>query len=303
MTLFNLKLFVDRIIKLIVEHIKTKKKFPFAVLKNGTFWKRFPKGKEIHKFFHEMTQKQIIQFFGCFDIFVVRFNGINAVIEMTADPSSGNFETTLRVSISKGYKWFTERFSGRATPSIKGDLRNSICSTSPNSGFQGSRVENSFKQGLLTFVPFQGFGAGQATHPGFSFHTAFEKPTCGLSLLDVQPHSQVFSYDPFTSQKNFIPFQPSDEPLFREGQGRLKIVKGRVCRVEIPSGCSSGQSTSSTIRGIAKSPKEKTPISTTISILKNKIARLEKGSPMEGSLDHSDLLVAKAKLKKIQNSL
>lgn len=306
MTFFQLKSFsfVSRVIERVVKHIKTKKKFPFAVLKNGTFWKSFPKGKEIHRFFHEMTQKQIIQFFGCFDIFVVRFNGINAVIEMTADPSSRNFEKTLWVSISKGYNRFTERFSGRGTPSIEGDLRSSIgstpvqsagFSTSPNSGFQCSSVENAFQQGLSTFGPFPGFG-GQATQPLFSFQ-GFGGPANGFSRICPQ---EVSLQDPFVSQQDFIPINDSNSC---QTKTHLKISKGRVFCVKIPSGCSSGPSTSSTIGRIAKSPKPKTPISTTISILKNKIARLEKGNPTEGSLDHSELLFAKAKLKKIQTSL
>ena len=63
--------FVNLAIKRVVEHIKTntKNQCPFAVLKNDTFWKRIKIGKEIHTFFHEMTQQQIIQFFCFFDIF------------------------------------------------------------------------------------------------------------------------------------------------------------------------------------------------------------------------------------------
>jgi hypothetical protein len=79
-------------------------------------------------------------------------------------------------------------------------------------------------------------------------------------------------------------------------------VKGRIVRVEIPSGCSSGPSTSSTV-GISKSPKAPTPIATTIANLEKKVARLEKLNPEEGSSDYLDLVVSKAKLEKIRNSL
>jgi len=37
--------------------------------------------------------------------------------------------------------------------------------------------------------------------------------------------------------------------------------------------------------------------------LEKKIARLERENPVEGSLNHSDLRFAKAKLEKIRNSL
>lgn len=320
MTIFQFKSFslVNLVINRIVKHIIAKKQCFFVNLTNATFWKNIPRGQEILEFFHEMTQKQIIQFFGCFDIFVVRFNGINAVIEMTADPSSGNFETTLRVSISKGYKRFTERFSGRGTPSIEDDLRSSIVSTPvqsagfstpPDSGFKGSSVENAFKDGLSTFGPFLGFGAGHVNP--FSPFQGFRGPASNFSLFSAQvpsfgghfqPIAQGGSTNPITSQCDFVSVQPMDNMDRHESKGRLAIRKGRVVHVEIPSGCSSGPSTSSTV-GIAKSPKAKTPVSTTISILKNKIARLENGRPMEGSLDHSELLFAKAKLRKIQNSL
>ena len=256
------------------------------------------------KFFKGMTtDSQKIEFFCFFDIFVVGYddNGINAFISMTADPLSRNFEKTLWVSISKGYNRFTERFSGRATP--LGDLRSSIGSTPDQSAgfstspdrFQDLSVENAFQQGLSTFGQFQGFG-GQATQPFFSFQ-GFGGPANGFSRICPQ---EVSSQDPFVSQQNFIPINDSNSCQTKTS---FKIIKGRVFCVEIPSGCSSGPSTSSTIGRIAKSPKPKTPISTTISILKNKIARLEKGNPTEGSLDHSELLFAKAKLKKIQTSL
>lgn len=310
MTFFQLKSFsfINYAIKRIVKHIKsnTRKQCFFVNLTNSTFWKDTPRGQEILEFFKGMTtDSQKIEFFCLFDIFVVGFhNGINAFISMTADPSSRNFEKTLWVSISKGYNRFSENFSGRGTPSIEGDLRSSIgstpvqsagFSTSPDFRFQDSSVENAFQQGLSTFGQFQGFG-GQATQPFFSFQ-GFGGPANGFSRICPQ---EVSSQDPFVSQQNFIPINDSNSC---QGQTRLEIRKGRIVSVEIPSGCSSGPSTSSTIGRIAKSPKPKTPISTTISILKNKIARLEKGNPTEGSLDHSELLFAKAKLKKIQTSL
>jgi len=83
----------------------------------------------------------------------------------------------------------------------------------------------------------------------------------------------------------------------------LKIVKGRIIReIEIPSGCSSGPSTSSTV-GIAKSQKEQTPVAKTIANLEKKVARLEKLNPEEGSSDYLELVISQAKLEKIRNSL
>ena len=256
-----------------------------------------------------MTQQQIIQFFGCFDIFVVGFhNGINAFISMTADPKSRNFEKTLMVSISKGYKLFTERCSGRATPSIEGDLRSSIgstpvqsagFSTSPDSRFEFPNVESAFQQGLSTFGPFEGFGAGHVNP--FSQFQGFRGPFGGA----FRPIAQGGSTNPFTSQCDFVSVQPMDNTDRRKSKERLAIRKGRVVRVEIPSDFSSGPSTSSTV-GISKSPKvpkAPTPISTTIANLEKKIARLEMDNPAEGSSDYLTLVVSKAKLEKLQNSL
>ena len=314
--------FVNRAIKRIVQYIKSNGKFYIANLTNETFWKNTPRGQEILEFFGGMTHSQKIEFLGCFDIFVVGFhNGINAYVSMTADPSSRNFEKTLWVSISKGYKRLRKSFSGRATSSIEGDLRSSIGSSpvhpegysaSPASGFESPSMESAFKQGLSTFGPFQCFGAGagpaiQAVSPfqGFGgFASEF-------SLFSAQPPSiggyfqpivQGVPTNPFTSQKNFISVESTDGPLHRQEKTCLAIRKGRVCRVEIPSDCSSGPSTSSTV-GIAKSPKAQTPIATTIANLEKKIARLERMNLSEGSPDYLTLVVSKAKLKKIQNSL
>ena len=308
MTFFQLKSFsfVNRVIKRVVEHIIAKEQCSVATFPNNTFWKKTPRGDEIVIFFNRMTQQQIIQFFGCFDIFVVGFhNGINAFISMTADPKSRNFEKTLMVSISKGYKLFTERCSGRATPSIEGDLRSSIgstpdqsagFSTSPDSRFEFPNVESAFQQGLSTFGPFEGFGAGHVNP--FSQFQGFRGPFGGA----FRPIAQGGSTNPFTSQCDFVSVQPMDNMGRHESKGKLAIKKGRVIRVEIPSDFSSGPSTSSTV-GISKSPKAKTPVATTIANLEKKIARLEMDNPAEGSSDYLTLVVSKAKLKRIQNSL
>ena len=306
MTFFQFKpfSFINLAIRRIVEHIKAnaKKQCFFVNLTNATFWKNTPRGQEILEFFERMTNSQKIEFFGFFDIFVVGFhNGINAYVEMTAHPSSRNFDKTVWVSISNGYRRFTERCSGRATPSIEGDLRNSIGSTpvqleaysaSPPSGFQIAFQEDS------RFRPFQGV-VGQATQP-FSPFQGFGGPASGFSRFSPQ---ELSSKDPFVSQESFIPVGSTGDAISRQTKTRLKIRNGRVCCVKIPSGCSSGPSTSSTVGGIAKSPKEKTPIATTIANLEKKIARLESGNPIEGSLNLLELQVAIAKLEKMRNSL
>jgi len=296
----------------IAEHTtrNAKKQCFFVNLKNETFWTKTPNGAEILKFFTGMTNTQIIYFFGFFDIFVIGFhNGINGHLYMTADSSSPNFKQTIRFSISKGYKRLRKSFSGQATLSVEigDDLRGSIGSTpvqsivsSTSPGFESSSMESAFKEGLSTF----GAGAGPATQPVSPF-----QGFGGFSLFSTQPPSiggyfqpieQRVLTDPFTSQADFVRIQPTNEPINREGI-KLAIRKGRVCRVEIPSGCSSGPSTSSTV-GIAKSPKAKTPIATTIANLEKKIARLEMENPSEGSPDYLTLVVSKAKLKKIKNS-
>jgi hypothetical protein len=329
MTIFQFKSFsfINHAIKRIVKHIKSNaKKQCFLVnLTNTTFWKDTPRGQEILEFFKGMTNSQTIEFLGLFDIFVVGFhNGINAYVEMTADPLSRNFEKTLWVSISKGYNHFSENFSGRATP--LGDLRSSIGSPSPASGFQDSSVGSSFQQRFSTFEagpatqpfsPFQCVGGpatqpvspfqcvgGPATQPVSPFQ-GFGGPASGFSLFSAQPPSfggyfqpiaQGGPTNPFILQKDFIPVQETREHI-RQGQPRLKIIKRRIVPVEIPSGFSSGPSTSSTV-GISKSPKAQTPIATTIANLEKKIARLKGKKPAEGSLDHSELRFAKAKLEK-----
>jgi hypothetical protein len=316
MTFFQFKpfSFINCVIKRIVEYIKAnaKRQCFFVNLTNATFWMKTPRGQEILEFFKRMpTDNQKIEFFGCFDIFVVGFhNGINGFISMTADPSSRNFVKTLWVSISKGYNYFSHDFSGRATP--LGDLRSSIGSTpvqeedytDSTAGFQYSSMGSSFQQGFPTFEarperqqisqPFHGFGG----------------PTSGFSLFSEQPPSigayfrpiaQGGSTNPFTLQEDFIPVQPTNEPVSR--QGKLKIVRGRVIReIEIPSACSSGPSTSSTV-GISKSPKAQTPVATTIANLEKKVARLKKLNPVEGSSDYLELVISQAKLEKMRNSL
>jgi hypothetical protein len=317
MILFQFKpfSFINCAIKRIVEYIKVnaKRQCFFVNLTNATFWMKTPRGQEILEFFKRMPKdRQKIEFFGCFDIFVVGFhNGTNAYISMTADPSSRNFEKTLWVSISKGYNLFSHYFSGRATP--LGDLRSSIGSTpvqeedytDSTAGFQYSSMGSSFHQGFSTF------GAGperqQVSQP---FH-GFGGPTSGFSLFSEQPPSfgayfrpiaQEGSTNPFTLQQDFIPVQPTNEPVSRKGQTLLKIRKGRIVSVEIPSACSSGPSTSSTV-GIAKSPKTQTPVATTITNLEKKVARLKKLNPVEGSSDYLELVISQAKLEKMRNSL
>jgi hypothetical protein len=236
---------------------------------------------------------------------------------MTADPSSRNFEKTLWVSISKGYNCFSENFSGRATP--LGDLRSSIGSASPASGFQDSSVGSSFQQGFSKFEAgqatprfsqFQCF-RGPATQPVSPFQ-GFGGPASGFSLFGAQspsfggyfqPNVQGSSTNPFASQEDFVFVPETDGPISSQGQSRLKIIQGRIVPVEIPSGCSSGLSTSST-HGIAKSPNaRRTPVETTIANLEKKIARLERKNPAEGSLSFLELQVARAKLEKYNNSL
>lgn len=313
MTFFHFKSFsfVNHAITRIVKHIKSNanRQSFLANLRNANFWKDTPRGQEILEFFKGMTNSQTIEFLGLFDIFVVRFhNGINAYVSMTADPSSRNFEKTRLVSISKGYNLFSENFSGRATP--LGDLRSSIgstpvqrdgFSTSP-AGFQGSSMGSSFQQGFSNFEagparqpvsPFQGFGGGPASR--FSLFSS--QPTSFGGYF--QPIAQECSTNPFTSQDDFVLVPETNGPISRQSQTRLEIRKGRVVSVEIPSGFSSGPSTSSTVG--KKSPKAPTPIATTIANLENKIARLESGNPMEGSLNHSELRFAKAKLEKLRN--
>jgi hypothetical protein len=306
----------------IVNHaIRNEKKQCFLVnLTNNTFWIKTPNGAEILKFFTGMTISQIINFFGFFDIFVVGFhNGINGHLYMTADPSSPNFKKTIRFSISKGYKRLRKSFSGQATLSVEigDDLRGSIGSTpvqstgfptSPVSGFESSIVESAFKEGLSTFGPFQSFevGSGPAIQPV----SPFKGFASGFSLFSTQPPSiggyfqpimQRVPTDPFTSQENFISVKSTDGPLRRQEKKCLAIRQGRICGgVEILSGCSSGPSTSSTVEGIAKSPKAKTPVSTTIVNLKKRIARLERENLSEESPDYLTLVVLKAKLKRIQ---
>jgi hypothetical protein len=175
-------------------------------------------------------------------------------------------------------------------------------STSP-AGFQGSSVGSYFQQGFSNFEarparqpdsPFQGFGGGPAS--GFSLFSS-QPPSFGG---DFQPIAQGGSTDPFISQDDFIRVQEPKEHI-HQSQKRLEIRKGRVVSVEIPSGFSSGLSTSSTVG--KKSPKAKTPVATTIANLEKTIARLERLNPAEESLSRLDLQVAIAKLEKMRNSM
>ena len=322
MTLFQFKpfSFINIAIKRIVKSItaNAKRRCFFLNLTNETFWRNTPSGQEILEFFKGMTDSQKIEFFGFFDIFVFEFhNGINAYVSMMAGPSSRNFKKTLWVSISKGYNRLSHHFSGLETP--LGDLRSSIGSTPVQSaGFSTSPAvsqnsnQSAFQQGLLTFGTFQGFG-GLATQPVSPFQE-FQAPMSEFSLFCSQPPSlggyfqpivRGGSTDPFTLQADFVPLSSATEPVSRQGQTRLAIKKGRVIRVEIPSSCSSGPSTSSTV-GISKSPKAQTPVATTIANLEKKVASLKKLNPEEGSSNYLTLVISQAKLaklKKMRNSL
>ena len=361
MTFFQFKQFsfINCAIKRIVDKIKKNEKCFFVNLTNKTFWKDTPRGQEILEFFKGMTNRQTIEFFCLFDIFFVGYhNGMNAYVSMTANQSSQKFEKTLWVSILKGYKQFTERCSGQATPSIKGDLRGSIGdSQSPIQLFKGISSDPSFssgfpsvdracgldtspllqglstrfgggpanglysqfqEQGPCSFVGGPALGGGNASN--FSFfssqpHTLGGENASNFSFFSSQPPalgggnathqslSDCLLVNPFTLNMDFVPFSDSDKQIRRQGQ--LKIVKGRVVQVEIPSDCSSGPSTSSTVEvgGIAKkSPMTQTPIATKIAKLEKKISKLESQNPRERSLDFLELQTLRAKLKKIQNS-
>lgn len=328
--------FINLAIKRIVEYIKAnaKKQCFFVNLKNPTFWVKTSRGEEILTFFKEMTDNQQFEFIGFFDIFIICFgqNG-SPFFSMTANQLSPTFKHTVFISISRGYNQFKECCALRSTtPSI--DLRSSIgnsqspiqlferreLSTSPfGSGF--SSVERAFRQDATHFgggpanvqySPFQehgpwSFGGGPASN--FSFFSSQPPTALGgnathQSQFDRTPVCSLFDQNPFTSNADFVPLQLITEPLHSPRQ--LKIVKGRVVRVEIPSGCSSGPSTSSTVGvgGIAKkSPMTPTPITTKIANLEKKISKLESQNPREGSLNFLELQTLVAKLEKIRNSL
>jgi len=335
MTFFQFKHFslINHAIKRIVKHIKanTKKQCFFVNLKNPTFWVKTSRGEEILEFFKGMIDNQIIEFFVFFDIFIVSFsqNG-SPFLSMTANSSSPKFEKTVWISISKGYNNFKIRCSTTENTSSS-DLRVSIghsqspfeifereeLSTSPfGSSFQSVEREHAPVQGPVQYSPFGhgpwNFGVGPVSgfNPmfgGYANGSFFnpqqqfgQNPIC--SLFDTQ--TQVGSGNPFTENVNFIPVSDGSSTTgqLHRDKGRLEIRKGRVFRVEIPSGCSSGQSTSSTIGvgGISKK-SQKTP--TAIVNLDKRIAKLESQNPVEGSLDFSDLLILRAKLEKIQTLL
>jgi hypothetical protein len=158
------------------------------------------------------------------------------------------------------------------------------------------------EQGHWSFVGGPAIGGGHASN--FSFFSS--QPTAlGGNAMDRTPVCSLFDQNPFTSNASFVPLLPTSEPLRRD-KGQLRIVKGRVVRVEIPSDCSSGPSTSSTVGvgGIAKkSPRTQTPIATKIANLEKKISKLESQNPRQGSLDFLELQTLGAKLEKIRNSL
>jgi len=336
MTFFQFKhfSFINHAIMRIIEHIKSnaKKQCFFVNLTNSTFWKKTPRGDEILAFFKGLTQQQKIEFFCFFDIFVVGYdNGINTFISMTANPSNPKFEHTVIISISKGYNKFKDYCPLRpTTPSI--DLRSEIGhSESPFEQFEERALSPSLHGSIFPSVertigtnathfgggpanaqysPFQeqgpwSFGGGHVSN--FSLFSS-QPPAIGENVMGSYsqlrtPVYSPFGENPFTLQANFVPLSSATEPLSREGI--LKIKKGRVIReIQIPSGCSSGPSTSSTVGGINKnSPKTQTPIETTIANLEKKIWKLESQNPEEGSLNFTNLEILRAKLQKIQNSL
>lgn len=329
MTFFQLKsyTFINHAIKSIVEYLKNPRKENkclFVNLTNKTFWMKILRGDEVLTFFKRMTDNQKIQFFGFFDIFIVSFgkNGM-PFLSMTALPSNPKFEHTVFISISKGYNKFKECCPLRpTTPSI--DLRSEIGhSESPFEQF-GERALSPSLHGSI-FPSVERTIGTNATHfgggPANAQYSPFQEqgpwsfgggPASNFSLFSSQPPAiggnvmgsySDFAMNPFTLQADFVPLSSATEPLSREGI--LKIKKGRVIReIQIPSGCSSGPSTSSTVGGITKnSPKTQTPIETTIANLEKKIWKLESQNPKEGSLNFTDLEILRAKLQKIQNSL
>jgi hypothetical protein len=334
--------FINLAIRLIVEYLTNPNKENnclFGNLTNITFWKKNPRGEEILAFFERIKKNnQQIKFFGFFDIFIVCFgeNGM-PFLSMTAVPSSPKFDHTVYISISQGYNKFKEGCALPLTiPSI--DLRRSIGnSESPSQPFEDSSFSSGFPsidracgpdaspllQGLSTrfgggpaieqYSPFQqqghwSFGAEPAIGGGhasnFSFFSS-QPPALGGGNATHQSLSDCLLVNPFTSNASFVPLLPTSEPLRRD-KGQLRIVKGRVVRVEIPSDFSSGPSTSSTVGvgGIAKkSPRTQTPIATKIANLEKKISKLESQNPRQGSLDFLELQTLGAKLEKIRNSL
>ena len=328
MTFFQFKHFslINHAIKRIVEHIKAnaKKQCFFVNLKNPTFWVKTPRGEEILAFFKAMIDNQIIEFFGFFDIFIICFgqNGM-PFLSMTANPSSPKFEKTVWISVSKGYNNFKIHCPTRENTSSS-DLRVSIghsqspfenfergeLSTSPfDSSFQSVERKQVHVQGPdgpwnFGVGPVSGFNpmfGGYANGSFFNPQTQVGRtPVC--SLFDTQP--QVGTRNPFTENVDFIPVSDGSSTTgqLHLDKGRLEIRKGRIFRVEIPSGCSSGPSTSSTI-GVGGISKKSSMIQTPITNLKKRISKLESQNPVEGSLDFSDLLILRAKLEKIQNSL
>lgn len=312
--------FINHAIKRVVEYLKNPRKENkclFVNLTNITFWMKILRGDEVLTFFKRMTDNQKIEFFCFFDIFIVSFgkNGM-PFLSMTALPSNPKFEHTVFISISKGYNLFKECCPLRpTTPSI--DLRSEIGhSESPFEQF-GERALSPSLHGSIFPSIERTFGGG----PANTQYSPFQEqgpwsfgggPVSNFSLFRSQPPAiggnamgsySDFAMNPFTLQADFVPLSSATEPLSREGI--LKIKKGRVIReIQIPSGCSSGPSTSSTVGGINKnSPKSQTPIEITIANLEKKIWKLESQNPEEGSLNFTDLEILRAKLQKIQNSL
>ncbi len=289
MTFFQFKQrsFINSIIYKIVDIVKTNAKGQcfFVNLTNPNFWEKIEEGEEILNFFNGMKIDQRIEFIQLFSIFKVDYHGKNPYFFMTANPESPMFQTTLNVSIKIGYNAFIGKCSQRANSPIEGDLR---CSISPSPVQQTS---SDFLTGLSAVGKC--FGGGPATQP-FSQISYPRDPACS-----------VFSNIRTVMQPTgFIPLSATDvlASPFGKPNMQLKIVKGRVVRVEIPSGCTTGPSTSSTV-GIAKSPRTPTPKATTILKLEKKIAKLLNKNPVEGSSEHLELSVSIAKLEKLQASL
>lgn len=344
MIFFKLKpyLFVNKIIKRIIEYIIQKKRCLFVNLTNNTFWIKTSNGDEILNFFKGMLFNQKIIFFGFFDIFRVDYgeNGI-PFLSMTADSSNQKFKTTVFISISKGYNIFKDNCAKSQSKSFTEDLRESIGhSCSPfesfreedestslfGSSFPSIEREQTQLQVPVQYSPFEqnpidywnvgggpagfSFFGGNAANSTFNFKPILEgnatgsffgsqptqivrTPTCSL----FSPKLKVGSGNPITENLDFVPV-PSTSTSF----SRKVIRKGRVVNIEIPSECSSGPSTSSTIEK-KKSPRITTPIITTIENLNKRIHKLESQKLSGMNPDLLTLETLKAKMKKLENSL
>ena len=319
----------------------SKKQCFFVNLKNPTFWVKDPRGEEILSFFKAMTDNQKMEFFGFFDIFIICFgqNGI-PFLSMTANPSNPKFEITVFISISKGYNIFKDNCAKLQSKCFTEDLRGSIGhSCSPFETFgEGDESTSLFGSSFPSVeresdpVPVQysqfeqdptdywNFGAagptgfsflgGNANSSTFSFQPILEGNATGsffgskptqigrtptFSLFSPKP--KIGSGNPITENLDFVSV-PSTSGSF----SRKVIRKGRVLNIEIPSECSSGPSTSSTIEK-KKSPRTPTPIITTMENLHKRIQKLENKKLSGMNPELLTLETLRAKMIKLKNSL